>query len=269
MHVAVCVKQIPDPAAPGKLDPTTRTLVREGKFVMDDSDSYGVEMALQLVQAAGGGAVTVISMAPGGEVKGVREALAMGADDAIVISDEALRGSDALSTAKVLAAAVRRAGEAGGGIDLVLAATESTDGYTGTTPVQVAALLGLPSITFAKKVTCGESALGGLTVTVERQTDEGHDDIQAALPALVTLTAGSVEPRYPAFKAIMGAKAKPCQVIGLADLGLDPGDVGFAGARQEITSVTAAAERTAGDVVEDDGQAHVRIVSYLESLKVV
>ena len=146
----------------------------------------------------------------------------------------------------------------------VLAATESTDGYTGTTPVQVAALLGLPSITFAKKVTSD-----GVTVTVERQTDEGHDDVQAALPALVTLTAGSVEPRYPAFKAIMGAKAKPCQVIGLAELGLDAGDVGFTGARQEITTVTAAAERTAGDVVEDDGQAHVRIVSYLESLKVV
>jgi len=264
MHVAVCVKQIPDPAAPGRLDPATRTLVREGKFVMDDSDSYGVEMALQLVQAAGGGAVTVISMAPGGEIKGVREALAMGADDAIVVSDEALRGSDALSTAKVLAAAVRRAGEVGGGIDLVLAATESTDGYTGTTPVQVAALLGLPSITFAKKVTSD-----GVTVTVERQTDEGHDDVQAALPALVTLTAGSVEPRYPAFKAIMGAKSKPCQVIGLADLGLAASDVGFTGARQEITSVVAAAERTAGEVVEDDGQAHVRIVSYLESLKVV
>ncbi len=161
MHVAVCVKQIPDPAAPGKLDDASKTLVREGKFVMDDSDIYGVEMALQLVAAAGGGEVTVISMAPNAETKGVKDALAMGADKAIVISDDALRGTDALGTAKVLAAAVQRAG----GVDLVLAATESTDGYTGTTPVQVAQLLGFPSITFAKKV-----AITDGIVSVDRQT---------------------------------------------------------------------------------------------------
>ena len=264
MHVAVCVKQIPDPAAPGRLDPETNTLVREGKFVMDDSDSYGVEMALQLVQAAGGGDVTVVSMAPNGEIKGVKDALAMGADRAVVVSDPALRGSDALSTAKVLAAAVRRAGEAAAPVDLVVAATESTDGYTGTMPVQLAALLDLPAVTFAKKVVCD-----GTAVTVHRQTDEGYDEVQSPLPALVTVTAGVVEPRYPSFKAIMAAKTKPCQVIGIGDLGLDPDQVGFAGARQEITEVLAAEERKAGDIVVDDGEAHLRIVSYLESLKVI
>lgn len=260
MHVAVCVKQIPDPAAPGRLDPETKTLVRDGKFVMDDSDSYGVEMALQLVQAAGGGRVTVISMAPNREIKGVKDALAMGADDAIVVSDDALRGSDALSTAKVLAAAVRRAGE----VDLVVAATESTDGYTGTAPVQLAALLGMPSVTFAKKV-----ATDGPKLSVDRQTDEGYDEVECHLPALVTVTAGVVEPRYPSFKAIMAAKNKPCEVLSIADLGLDAGQVGFTGSRQEITDVVAAEQRTAGDIVEDDGEAHLRIVSFLESQKVI
>jgi len=260
MHVAVCVKQIPDPAAPGRLDPDTRTLVRGGKFVMDDSDSYGVEMALQLVQAAGGGHVTVISMAPNAEIKGVKDALAMGADRAIVVSDPILAGSDALATAKVLAAAVRRAGD----VDLVLAATESTDGYTGTTPVQIAALLGMPSVTFAKKVTTD-----GTKVTVERQTDEGYDEIECPLPAVVTVTAGVVEPRYPSFKSIMAAKNKPCEVVGIADLGLDAGEVGFAGARQEILDVIAAEERAAGDLIDDDGGAHLEIVSFLESIKVV
>jgi len=260
MHVVVCVKQIPDPAAPGQLGPVTRTLVREGKFVMDDSDSYGVEMALQLVQAAGGGEVTVISMVPNAEIKGVKDALAMGASRAIVVSDEALAGSDALSTAKVLAAAVRRAGD----VDLVLAATESTDGYTGTTPVQLAALLDMPSVTFAKKVVSD-----GAKVIVERQTDEGYDEVECPLPALVTVTAGVVEPRYPSFKAIMAAKNKPCEVIGIAALGLGAGEVGSAGARQEILEVTAAEKRTAGDVVEDDGEAHLKIVSFLESLKVI
>src|SRR5688572_477151 len=136
MNVAVCVKQIPDPNLPGKLDPQTNTLVREGKLVIDDSDMYGVEMALQLVDAAGGGEVTLVSMAPNGEVSGLRTGLAMGAHKGILVSDDALKGSDALSTAKVLAAAIQRAGA-----DLVLAATESTDGYTGTTPVQIAELL--------------------------------------------------------------------------------------------------------------------------------
>jgi electron transfer flavoprotein beta subunit len=260
MHVAVCVKQIPDPAAPGRLDPESKTLVREGKFVMDDSDSYGVEMALQLVQAAGGGAVTVLSMAPNGEIKGVKDALAMGADRAIVVSDPALKGSDALSTAKVLAAAVRKAGD----VDLVIAATESTDGYTGTTPVQLAALLDMPSVTFAKKVVSD-----GAKVTVERQTDEGYDEVESPLPALVTVTAGVVEPRYPSFKAIMAAKNKPTEVVGIGDLGLEPDQVGFAGARQEILEVVAAEERKAGDIVEDDGEAHLRIVSFLETLKVI
>ncbi len=139
MNVVVCVKQIPDPAAPPALDPGTKNLVREGKLILDDSDAYGVEMALQLAEAAGGGEVTLVSMAPNGETSGLRTALAMGAAKAILISDDALAGSDALGTAKVLAAAIKRAEP-----DLVLAATESTDGYTGTTPVQVAELLGCP-----------------------------------------------------------------------------------------------------------------------------
>src|SRR5437588_1287351 len=147
MNVVVCAKQIPDPASPGELDPESKTLVREGKLILDDSDAYGVEMGLQLADAAGGGEVTLVSMAPNNEVSGLRTALAMGAAKAILVSDDALKGSDALSTAKVLAAAIKRAEP-----DLILAATESTDGYTGTLPVQVAELLGLPSVTFAKHI---------------------------------------------------------------------------------------------------------------------
>src|SRR5688572_26694726 len=137
MNVVVCVKQIPDPAGPGRLDPATNTLVREGKLILDDSDAYGVEMALQLVDKAGGGEVSLVSMAPNNEVSGLRTALAMGAAGAILVSDDSLKGADALTTAKVLAAAIKRKNP-----DLILAATESTDGYTGTTPVQIAELLG-------------------------------------------------------------------------------------------------------------------------------
>jgi len=256
MNVVVCVKQIPDPAAPPSLDPETHTLDRSGKLILDDSDAYGVEMALQLVDAAGGGDVTLVSMAPNSETGGLRTALAMGAAKAILISDPSLKGTDALGTAKVLAAAIRRTP-----FDLVLTATESTDGYTGTTPVQLAELLGVPSITFAKSV-----AVDGSTVRVERQTEEGFDEVSCPLPAVVTVTAGVVEPRYPSFKGIMAAKSKPVDEVTVADLGLD-GQVGFTGARQEILDVTVTESRSQGEIVADEGDGAARIVAFLESQK--
>ena len=258
MNVIVCVKQIPDPATPGELDPSTKTLKRGGKLILDESDSYGVEMALQLVDASGGGEVSLVSMAPNGEVSGLRTALAMGAAKAVLVSDPALQGSDALTTAKVLAAAVDRLG----GADLVIAATESTDGYTGTVPEQMAELLGLPSVTFAKKVTVADGALH-----VERQTEAGYDEVVVPLPAVVTVTAGVVEPRYPSFKGIMAAKSKPVDAVTAADLGVAP--VGWAGAGQEIASITQAEARAAGEIVEDDGEGYAKIVALLESLKII
>ncbi len=258
MKVIVCVKQIPDPALPGELDPSTNTLKRDGKLILDESDSYGVEMALQLVDAAGGGEVALVSMAPNDEMSGMRTALAMGAAQGLLVSDPALSGSDALTTAKVLAAAVQRLG----GADLVLAGTESSDGYTGTVPEQMAEALGLPSVTFAKKVT-----VDGSTLNVDRQTEAGYDEVTCPLPAVVSVTAGVVEPRYPSFKGIMAAKSKPVDTVTAADLGVTA--TGWDAAGQQITSVTQAPTREAGEVIEDDGEAHVKIVEFLEGLKVI
>jgi electron transfer flavoprotein beta subunit len=258
MNVAVCVKQIPDPAAPGELD-QDNTLKREGKLILDDSDAYGVEMALQLCEAAGGGEVTLVSMAPNSETSGLRTALAMGAAKAILVSDDALAGSDALSTAKVLAAAIQRAGA-----DLVITASESTDGYTGTVTEQIAGVMDLPSVTAAKKIEVSDG-----TVRVQRQTEAGYDEIECPLPCVVSVTAGVVEPRYPSFKGIMAAKSKPVEEVKVADLGLSAEQVGWAGARQEIVEVAAAEAREAGEIIEDDGEAHQRIVQFLEQLKVI
>ena len=259
MNVVVCVKQIPDPADPGALN-ADHTLKRDGKLILDESDSYGVEMALQLVDKAGGGEVTLVSMAPNGEVSGLRTALAMGAAKAILVSDDALKGAGALDTAKVLAAAIGRVE----GADLVLAATESSDGYTGTVPEQIAAILDLPSITFAKSVEIADG-----TVKVQRQTEAGYDECESPLPALVSVTAGVVEPRYPSFKGIMAAKNKPVDAVGIGDLGLAADQVGWPGARQKIVNVGAAPERQAGEKIEDDGEAFGAIVAYLENLKVI
>ena len=258
MNVIVCVKQIPDPAAPGALDGATNTLKRDGKLILDDSDAYGVEMALQLVDKAGGGEVSLVSMAPNNETSGLRTALAMGAAKGVLISDPALQGSDALTTAKVLAAAITRLG----GADLIIGATESSDGYTGTVPEQIAELLGLPSVTFAKKV----SVEGGV-LKVDRQTENGYDEVTCALPALISVTAGVVEPRYPSFKGIMAAKSKPVEEVTASDLGITP--VGWAGAGQKISNITQAEARQAGEIIEDDGETFTKIVGFLENLKVI
>jgi electron transfer flavoprotein beta subunit len=258
MNIVVCVKQIPDPSAPGALDPATNTLKRDSKLILDESDSYGVEMALQLVATAGSGEVALVSMAPNGEVSGLRTALAMGAARGILVSDPALQGSDALTTAKVLAAAITRLG----GADLIIAGTESSDGYTGTVPEQIAEVLGLPSVTFAKHV-----EVAGNMLKVNRQTEAGYDEVECPLPAVVSVTAGVVEPRYPSFKGIMAAKSKPVETVTVADLGVTP--TGWAGAGQTIVSVEKAAARAAGEVIEDDGEGFAKIVSFLENLKVI
>jgi electron transfer flavoprotein beta subunit len=258
VNIVVCAKQIPDPASPGELDPDDHTLKRDGKLILDESDMYGVEMALQLVDAAGGGEVALVSMAPNGEVGGLRTALAMGAAKAVLVSDPALSGSDALTTAKVLAAATKRLSE----VDLIIAGTESTDGYTGTVPEQVAEVLGLPSVTFAKSVAVEDGVL-----KVNRQTEAGYDEVTCPLPAVVSVTAGVVEPRYPSFKGIMAAKSKPVDTVTAADLGVSP--VGWDGAGQQIVDVVDAPERQSGEIIEDDGNAHTKIVEFLAGLKVI
>jgi len=258
MNIVVCVKQIPDPATPGALDGATNALKRDGKLILDESDGYGVEMALQLVTTAGAGEVSVVSMAPNGEVSGMRTALAMGAAKGILVSDPALAGSDALTTARVLAAAITRLG----GADLIIAGTESSDGYTGTVPEQIAEVLGLPSITFAKKV-----RIDGTTLKVNRQSENGYDEVECPLPAVISVTAGVVEPRYPSFKGIMAAKSKPIETVTASDLGITP--VGWAGANQKIVSVVQAEARQAGQIIEDDGEAFGKIVAFLENLKVI
>jgi len=259
MNVVVCVKQIPDPADPGALDPETRTLNRDVKLILDESDSYGVEMALQLVDNAGEGEVRLVSMAPRSERGGLATALAMGAASATLISDDALLGSDALTTAKLLAAAIKDQD-----VDLVISGSESSDGYTGTVPAQIAGVLGLPSVTAAKAI-----EVDGDTIKVQRQTDAGYDDVTCSMPCVVSVTAGVVEPRYPSFKGIMAAKNKPVDEKTAADLGFVEDQVGWAGAQQEIVDITDAPQREAGDVIEDDGEAFAKVVEFLEELKII
>ena len=201
--------------------------------------------------------MTVISMGPDRGVDAVRKALAMGAAKGVLITDSSLAGSDALSTAKVLAAAIRKQE-----FDVVITATESTDGYTGVVPQMLAGLLDIPAVTFAKSV-----VYEGDTLTVERQTETGIEVVQAKLPVVISVTAGVNEPRYPSLKGIMGAKQKPLERPSAADLGLD--GVGGASAGQKVTAVAPAPQRAAGEIIQDEGEAAKRIVDFLAERKVI
>lgn len=255
MKVVVCVKQIPDPNTPGQLEPDTHYLKRDGvEAVLDPGDEFGVEAGLQLVEKHGG-EVTVVSMGPDRGLDAVRKALAMGANKGVLITDDRLRGSDALTTARVLAAAISREG-----FDLVIAATESTDGYTGVVPQAIAELLDVPAVTFATSL-----EYDGALLHVRRQTEAGHDAVEAPLPAVVSVTAGVNEPRYPSLKGIMGAKTKPMDRFSLADLGLE--DAAAAG--ETIVAVAAAPQRAAGEIVKDEGDAAKRIADFLAERKVI
>ncbi len=252
MKVVVCVKQIPDPATPSKLEEGTNWLVRPAEQVLDDTDRYGVEMGLQLAQAHDG-SVTLVSMGPTGRAQGIRQALAMGADKAVIVEDDSLRGSDALTTARVLAKAIAEEG-----FDLVIAGTESTDGYSGVVPQMLAELLEAPALTYATSV-----ETDGTEVTIHRQTAAGYDVVETSLPAVVTVTAGVVEPRYPTFKGIMDAKKKPMETKTVSDLGVE------ASTGQTVTSITDAPERSAGRKIVDEGEAFAEIVALLEERTVI
>jgi electron transfer flavoprotein beta subunit len=250
MDVVVCTKYVPSDTP--TLGPD-HLVVRSGvDGMLDPGDEYGVELALQLTERHGG-EVTVVSMGPDEAGEAIQRALAMGAQRGIHVVDPALRGADGLVTARVLGAAIGRVP-----FDLVVGGVESTDGYTGTVPVTIAELLGIASVTAIR--TLEPSAAGA---RIERMTEGGFDVYECPLPAVVTVTAGAVEPRYPSLKGIMQAKQKQIDRPTLADLGVS--DVA---ATQRVTSVTDAAAKAGGQIVQGD-EAVERIVELLEEAKVI
>jgi electron transfer flavoprotein beta subunit len=255
VNVVALAKYIPNPQGTPELG-DDNLLKREGvEGGLDPGDEPSLEVALQLTEQSDG-EVTVISMGPEPAEAAVRKALSIGAHKGVLITDDALRGSDVLVTAKVLSTAILLQE-----YDVVVAAVESTDGYSGTLPQAVAEFLGVPALTFARKV---ETTDGG--IRIERQTEGGYEVVESALPALVTVTAGAAQPRYPTLKGIMQAKQKPLEKMSIADLGLTGDDVS---PTQQVAKVEAAPERGAGEVIEDDGSAPDRIVSFLKEAKVI
>ena len=256
MKMYVCVKQIPDPnTVVSRLDPTTKRLVRSGvSLVLDPGDETTISAAIKVRDAVGGSELTAISMGPSSTQEALRRSLAMGADKAILITDAALAGSDALATARVLAAAIKKEQP-----DLIFCATESTDGYTGMVPGGIAEFLGIPQLTFVREI-----KIEGNKAIAKRVTLTGYQTIECQLPAVVTIASGSFEAIYPTMKGIMSAKKKPFTQYALSDLGIDAAQVGEAGAREQVVALGKVEARAAGQIIKDDGSAAQAIADYLQ-----
>lgn len=262
MKIVVLVKQVPDTYSERKLSDADHTLDRESSdAVIDEINERAVEAALNLKESDGDASVvTVVSMGPERATDALRKALAMGADDAVHLSDEALHGSCAVQTARTLAKVLGTID----GVDLVVTGNESSDGGTSAVPPMLAELLGLPALTHAREI-----AVEGTTITVRRETDEGVTSLRAELPAVISVGEKINEPRYPSFKGIMQAKKKPITTLTLADAGVDAGEVGLANALSQVTSAAPKPPKGGGQKVTDGGDGGSQIAEYLVAQKLI
>lgn len=256
VKVLVLVKYVPDAQFPRHFDAQNR-LVRE-ESILSELDEYAVEEALAISEAHGGekvSPVTVLTVGGPAAVAALKKSLQMGAASAVHISDDAIAGSDALATSRVLEAAVRRLAP-----DVLVTGMSSTDAETGVIPSMVAARLGWPQLTLATGVSVVED---GSSVSARRDEDKESLQLSAALPAVVSVTDQANEPRYPNFKSILGARKKPVETWSLSDLALSPELVGASGSGVSVQQAGDAPARAAGRVIVDDGQAGVALVDFL------
>ncbi|MFZ2016863.1 MAG: electron transfer flavoprotein subunit beta/FixA family protein [Nocardioides sp.] len=253
MKIVVLVKHVADQDAKWRYtdDLTVDRAALEGR--LSELDEYAVEQAVSLVENGLPASVTFLTMGPAPAVDGLRKALAMGGDDGVHVLDDALPGSDALATSLVLARALERIG-----FDLVLCGMSSTDAEMSVVPAMLADRLGVPQMTFANSLRVADGV-----VTVGRAGDTSVDDVTATLPAVVSVTDKSGEPRYAAFKAIMAGRKKPVTTWTLDEVGIDPQLVGTAGAASVVRRAALNPPRPAGSVVVDEGDGAVQIADYL------
>ena len=248
MKIIVLIKQVPDTWGDRRLDTTTGRLDRAASdAVIDEIGERAIEVALLHKDANPGTEVVVATMGPAGATDVLRKGLAMGADSAIHVIDDQLAGSDLTWTVAALGAAI------GTGWDLVIAGNESTDGRGGVLPAMLAERLGVPHLTSLDTI-----AITADTVSGERVTEYGTIDAHASLPAVISVTERSAEPRFPGFKGILGAKKKPVATLDVAALGITlppPGSV--------VLSTTERPARDAGVRITDDGTAAAQLVEFL------
>jgi electron transfer flavoprotein beta subunit len=259
VKIAVCVKEVPEAGAARRIDPQTRRLDRSGEGALNAFDANAIETALRVKESEGDGEVVIVSLGPDRAMDSLRKALAMGADRALLVSDEAAAGSDLVATSRALAAALERESP-----DLVLFGQQSGDSDGAVLWAAVAERLRLPMVSQA-----AELEIAGGKAIVKRQTEFGYDRIEAPLPAVVAVSDAINEPRYPSLKGIMGAKSKPQDTATAADLGLDAGAIGEAGSKTEVLALHDPPPRGESRKIEDDGTGAQQILDFLLEKKLV
>jgi electron transfer flavoprotein beta subunit len=240
VKIAVCVKHVPEGSS--RIDPSSKRLDRSGEGALNHFDANAVEEALRL-KGDSDAEVVVVSLGPAKAADSLRKALAMGADRAVLISDDAAAGSDLVATSKLLTAALAKESP-----DLVLFGQQASDADGAVLWAAVAERLQRPVVSQA-----AELSLADGTLRVKRQTEFGYDVIEAPLPAVVAVSDAINEPRYPSLKGIMGAKKKPFDTLSLADVGIDAGEAGEAGSKTEVLALADPPARGDARRLEDSG----------------
>jgi electron transfer flavoprotein beta subunit len=258
VKIAVCVKQVPDATSVRRLDAATNRLDRSGEGALNATDVNAVEEALRIKEAQGG-EVVVVSLGPAKAVDSLRKALAMGADRALLVSDDAAAGSDLVATSYALARALERE-EA----DLVLFGQQSSDSDGAVLWAAVADRLRRPLISQVADLTAE-----GDSVTGKRQTEFGYDVISAPLPAIVAVSDAINEPRYPSLKGIMGAKSKPTETLTLAEIGVEDDRAGSTGSRTSVLTLGPPPAKGDQIKIEEDGSAAEQLVGWLAERKLL
>jgi electron transfer flavoprotein beta subunit len=258
VKIAVCVKHVPEDPTHASIDPATKRLDRSGEGAINPFDTHAVEEALRIKDAQGG-EVVVVTMGAQNAQDSVRKALAMGADSALLITDEGAGGSDLVATTNVLAAALEPEAP-----DLVLFGQQASDADGAVLWAAVADRLRRPVISQVAELTVADGKVRG-----KRQTEFGYETIEAPLPAVVAVSDAINEPRYPSLKGIMGARSKPQRTLSLSELGLEAGAVGEAGSKTVVHGLNDPPPRGDTVKIEDDGSAAEKIVEYLAEKKVL
>jgi len=262
MRIIVCVKQVPE-ITEVKIDPVTHTLVREGvPSILNPFDEFAVEEALR-IREKHGGEVTVLTMGPPQAKEALVKCLAMGADRAILLTDRAFAGADTWATAYTLSLAIKRLE-----YDMILCGKQAIDGDTAQVGPELAENLGIPQITFVKKVEVDEKTK---KVVVHRETEDGYEVIECRLPALLTAIKGLNEPRLPSLMGIMSASKKEIKTVTAADLAVKVEELGLKGSFTEVVEVFAPEPRKKGAVVTepDPDLAARRILEFLKAQVII
>ncbi|MGK4584483.1 electron transfer flavoprotein subunit beta/FixA family protein [Kitasatospora sp. HPMI-4] len=259
LRIVVCVKYVPDATGDRRFADDTTTDREAVDGLLSELDEYGVEQALKIAEAHGDAEVTVLTVGPDDAKDALRKALSMGADKAVHVNDEDIHGTDVIGTSAIVAKALEKTG-----YDLVVCGMASTDGSMGVLPALLAERLGLPQVTLLSEV-----SLEGNTVKGRRDGDAATEQLEAELPAVISVTDQSGEARYPSFKGIMAAKKKPVQEYDLDDLGIDADEVGLAGAWTAVETITARPARSAGTVVKDEGEGGKQLAAFLAEQKFI